>query len=54
MEKTTARAPFHVPEAHMTRDGFVAWYEQQPDDRRYECINGIIVAKTPDGRPHQM
>jgi Uma2 family endonuclease len=52
MENTTTRAPIHVPETYMTRDEFVAWYEQQPDDRRYERINGIIVAKTPQTIGH--
>ena len=52
MENAMTRAPIHVPETYMTRDEFVAWYEQQPDGRRYERINGIIVAKTPQTVGH--
>ena len=46
MKNTMTCAPNHVPETYMTRDEFVAWYERQPDDCRYERIHGIIVAKT--------
>jgi Uma2 family endonuclease len=46
-----ARALIHEPDAAMTRDEFLAWVEQQPDGR-YERIDGIVVAMSPERYVH--
>jgi Uma2 family endonuclease len=46
-----ARALIHEPDTAMTRDEFLAWVEQQPDGR-YERIDGIVVAMSPERVSH--
>jgi Uma2 family endonuclease len=46
-----ARALIHEPDTAMTREEFLAWVEQQPDGR-YERIDGIVVAMSPERYVH--
>jgi Uma2 family endonuclease len=44
-------AQTHEPETPMTRDEFRAWVDQQPS-RRFERIDGIVVAMAPERVAH--
>jgi Uma2 family endonuclease len=46
-----ARALTHEPDTAMTREEFLAWVKQQPDGR-YERIDGIVVAMSPERVAH--
>jgi Uma2 family endonuclease len=46
-----ARTQIHEPETPMTRAEFLAWVKQQPAGR-YERIDGIVVAVTPEQASH--
>ena len=48
-----ARAQTHEPETPMTRAEFLAWVEQQPS-RRFERIDGIVVAMAPERASHNL
>jgi len=48
-----ARVQAHEPETAMTREGFLAWVEQQPCGR-FERIDGIVVAMAPERASHNL
>jgi len=48
-----ARAHPHEPETPVTREEFVAWVEQRPSGR-FERIDGIVVAMTPERASHNL
>jgi Uma2 family endonuclease len=45
------RAQTYEPEAAMTREEFFAWMDQQSTGR-YERIDGIVIAMTPERISH--
>ena len=47
------RALIHEPEERMTREAYRAWAEQQPS-RRFERIEGVVVAMAPERAAHNL
>jgi Uma2 family endonuclease len=43
-----------VPDVRMNVDEFLAWSERQPDDHRYELVDGEVVPMSPERYRHSL